>query len=58
MSKVHLSFTAREKIKFIAYAEAHGKHAAGREFCINEANVWPPNFWSDEMMWEKVIQIL
>ena len=39
MSKVRQLFTAREKLKVIAYAEAHGNRATGREFSINEANV-------------------
>ena len=39
MGKIRQSFTAREKLKVIAYAEAHGNRAAGREYSINEANI-------------------
>lgn len=39
MGNVRHSFTARKKLKVIAYAEAHGNRAAGRQFSINEANV-------------------
>ena len=34
MGKVRQSFTAWEKLKVIAYAEAHGNRAAGREFSM------------------------
>jgi len=39
MDKVRQSFTAKEKLRVIAYAEAHGNRAAGREFTIDESNV-------------------
>ena len=39
MGKIRHSFTAREKLKVISYAEAHGNRAAGREFNMNETNV-------------------
>ena len=39
MGKIRQSFTDREKLKVIAYAEAHGNRAAGREYSINEANI-------------------
>lgn len=38
MGNIRQSFTVREKLKVIAYAEAHGNRAAGRQFSINEAN--------------------
>lgn len=33
------AFTAKEKLRVIAYAEAHGNRAAGREFDIPESNI-------------------
>jgi hypothetical protein len=39
MGKIRHSFTAREKLKVISYAEAHGNRAAGREFNMNKTNV-------------------
>jgi hypothetical protein len=39
MGKIRHSFIAREKLKVISYAEAHGNLAAGREFNMNEINV-------------------
>ena len=39
MGKIRHSFNAREKLKVIPYAEAHGNSAAGREFNMNETNV-------------------
>ena len=39
MGKIRHSFTAREKLKVVSYAEAHGNRAAGREFNMNETNV-------------------
>ena len=39
MGKVRQSYTAKEKLKVIAYAEAHGNRAAGREFTVDESNV-------------------
>ena len=39
MGKIRQLFTAREKLKVISYAEAHGNRAAGREFIMNETNV-------------------
>ena len=39
MGKIRQSFTAKEKLNVIVYAETHGNRAAGREFSINEANV-------------------
>jgi hypothetical protein len=36
MGKIRQLFTAREKLKVISYAEAHGSRAAGREFNMNE----------------------
>jgi len=40
MGKVRQSsYTAKEKLRVIAYAEAHGNRAAGREFTIDESNV-------------------
>ncbi|CAC5369508.1 unnamed protein product [Mytilus coruscus] len=39
MGKIRQSFTVKEKLKVVAYAEAHGNRAAGREFTIDEKNV-------------------
>ena len=39
MGQVRISFTAKEKLRVVAYAEAHGNRAAGREFSVNESNV-------------------
>lgn len=39
MGNVRQSYTAREKLKVIAYAKAHGNRAGGRQFSINEASV-------------------
>ena len=39
MGQVRQSFTAKEKLRVIAYAEAHGSRSAGREFTIDESNV-------------------
>lgn len=39
MGKIRQSYTAREKLKVIAYAEAHGNRAAGREYTIGESNI-------------------
>ena len=39
MGKIRQSFTVREKLKVISYAEVHGNRAAGREFNMNETNV-------------------
>ncbi len=39
MGPVHKSYTAKEKLTVIAYAEVHGNRAAQREFNINEKNV-------------------
>ena len=36
MGKIRQLFTAREKLKVISYAEAHGSRADGREFNMNE----------------------
>jgi hypothetical protein len=32
MGNVRKSYTARDKLKIITYAEAHGNRAAGREY--------------------------
>ncbi|KAH3855814.1 hypothetical protein DPMN_098384 [Dreissena polymorpha] len=39
MGKVRTSYTAKEKLAAISYAEAHGNRAAGRKFGCNEACV-------------------
>lgn len=39
IGKVRQSFTAKEKLRVITYAEAHSNRAASREFTIDESNV-------------------
>jgi hypothetical protein len=36
MGNVRKSYTARDKLKIITYAEAHGNRAAGREYDVGE----------------------
>ena len=37
MGRFRRAFTAKEKLAAVAYAEAHGNRAAGREFTIDES---------------------
>ena len=39
MGRIRNAFTAGEKLRAVAYAEAQGNRAAGREFTISEANI-------------------
>jgi hypothetical protein len=39
MGNIRKSYTVRDKLKIITYAEAHGNHAAGREYDVGESNL-------------------
>jgi hypothetical protein len=39
MGNIRKSYTARDKLKIITYAEAHGNRAAGREYDVGESNI-------------------
>jgi hypothetical protein len=39
MGNIRKSHTARDKLKIITYAEAHGNRAAGREYVVGESNI-------------------
>jgi hypothetical protein len=39
MGNIRKSYTARDKLKIITYAEAHGNCAAGREYDVGESNI-------------------
>ena len=39
MGRIRKSYTAKEKLAVIKFAEAHGNRAAGREFGVGEASV-------------------
>lgn len=39
MGRARKSFSAKQKLKVIAYAEIHGNRAAGRQFTVDEKSV-------------------
>ena len=39
MGRIRNSYTSKDKLTIIAYAEAHGKRAAGREFNVGESSI-------------------